>query len=236
MERIFCKHCNDYRVFKKDPVNHILHLLLSLFLCGFWFPIWILIAISKGLESPYCEQCGWKEKSILKQGFLITVSTIFVIVIYAPIILSLANYGTQKKNPEKTNTSPKQIENTSSKPSKQKENTSVQESEKEKFYAICKQMIVSDFVKFKQWGDANKNTLKEKENYYYISGLIKETIEIAEKNNQKIISNYKKEKEDKAKPEKEKQENLDIIKKQYKENKACMENLNKIMEYVQNIK
>lgn len=30
------------------PVNHVLHLLASVFLCGFWIPIWILITISGG--------------------------------------------------------------------------------------------------------------------------------------------------------------------------------------------
>jgi hypothetical protein len=30
------------------PVNHVLHLLASVFLCGLWLPIWILIAVSGG--------------------------------------------------------------------------------------------------------------------------------------------------------------------------------------------
>ena len=30
------------------PVNHVLHLLASVFLCGLWLPVWILIAVSGG--------------------------------------------------------------------------------------------------------------------------------------------------------------------------------------------
>lgn len=30
------------------PVNHVLHLLATVFLCGFWLPFWILIAVSGG--------------------------------------------------------------------------------------------------------------------------------------------------------------------------------------------
>lgn len=30
------------------PVNHVLHLLASVFLCGLWIPVWILIAVSGG--------------------------------------------------------------------------------------------------------------------------------------------------------------------------------------------
>lgn len=30
------------------PVNHVLHLLASVFLCGMWIPIWILIAVGGG--------------------------------------------------------------------------------------------------------------------------------------------------------------------------------------------
>lgn len=31
-----------------QPVNHVLHLLASVFLCGLWIPVWILIAATGG--------------------------------------------------------------------------------------------------------------------------------------------------------------------------------------------
>jgi hypothetical protein len=31
-----------------QPVNHVLHLLISVFLCGLWLPVWILAAATGG--------------------------------------------------------------------------------------------------------------------------------------------------------------------------------------------
>lgn len=31
-----------------QPVNHVPHLLASVFLCGLWLPVWLLIALSGG--------------------------------------------------------------------------------------------------------------------------------------------------------------------------------------------
>jgi hypothetical protein len=33
-----------------EPVNHILHLLLSVFTCGLWLPIWLLIMMFGGVK------------------------------------------------------------------------------------------------------------------------------------------------------------------------------------------
>ena len=35
------------------PINHILHLLLSVFTCGLWLPIWLLILASGGVKRRY---------------------------------------------------------------------------------------------------------------------------------------------------------------------------------------
>jgi hypothetical protein len=31
-----------------EPVNHVLHLLVSVLLCGLWLPVWLLIAATGG--------------------------------------------------------------------------------------------------------------------------------------------------------------------------------------------
>jgi len=31
-----------------QPVNHVLHLLVSVLLCGLWLPVWLLIAATSG--------------------------------------------------------------------------------------------------------------------------------------------------------------------------------------------
>jgi len=41
-------------------VNHILHLLLTVFLCGFWLPVWLLVAVTGGEKRSVLavDQCG----------------------------------------------------------------------------------------------------------------------------------------------------------------------------------
>ncbi|HUQ72559.1 MAG TPA: hypothetical protein VM165_23730 [Planctomycetaceae bacterium] len=41
-----------------NPVNHVLHLLATVFLCGFWLPIWILMALTAPTRYLRCLSCG----------------------------------------------------------------------------------------------------------------------------------------------------------------------------------
>lgn len=52
----FCKHCNAQVVARRKGTNHVLHLLITLLLCGFWLPIWIGLAIKFGGWK--CSRCG----------------------------------------------------------------------------------------------------------------------------------------------------------------------------------
>jgi hypothetical protein len=53
-----CGICAQARPFQKEKINHILHLLLSVFTLGFWAPIWLAL-IFINLLSPYrCNTCG----------------------------------------------------------------------------------------------------------------------------------------------------------------------------------
>jgi hypothetical protein len=47
------------------PVNHVLHLLASVFLCGLWLPVWILIAVAGGERRRVLsvDRCGNVTKS-----------------------------------------------------------------------------------------------------------------------------------------------------------------------------
>jgi hypothetical protein len=47
------------------PVNHVLHLLASVFLCGLWLPVWILVAVSGGEKRRVLsvDRCGNVSKS-----------------------------------------------------------------------------------------------------------------------------------------------------------------------------
>lgn len=43
-----------------QKVNHVLHLLVSVLLCGFWLPIWLIIALTGGEKRHVLavDQCG----------------------------------------------------------------------------------------------------------------------------------------------------------------------------------
>ncbi len=39
--------------------NHILHLVLSLFTCGLWLPVWLIIVLAS-IGGYRCSKCGSK--------------------------------------------------------------------------------------------------------------------------------------------------------------------------------
>src|SRR5262245_52252367 len=52
----WCKNCDCQVMIRKETANHLIHALVTLFLCGFWLPFWILVWLSEG---PYrCTRCG----------------------------------------------------------------------------------------------------------------------------------------------------------------------------------
>ena len=59
-------HCRTCRratlhVRNESQVNHVLHLLASVFLCGAWLPVWFLITLRHSLtagEVWRCQTCG----------------------------------------------------------------------------------------------------------------------------------------------------------------------------------
>ncbi len=53
----FCPQCNTRRLFTCNEPNHVLHALLSLFLCGTWLVVWFLVAVQS--RPYYCTVCGY---------------------------------------------------------------------------------------------------------------------------------------------------------------------------------
>lgn len=54
----YCPQCQRPKLFTAKSVNHILHLLLFLFLCGMWLPVWLLVTIAH-VPQYYCSDCGY---------------------------------------------------------------------------------------------------------------------------------------------------------------------------------
>jgi len=54
----FCSACRQNRLFQKQGINNLLHAITTLFLCGLWIPVWIIVAVSNS-STPYrCTSCG----------------------------------------------------------------------------------------------------------------------------------------------------------------------------------
>lgn len=52
----FCTNCGCARLHARPGTNHLLHFLITFFLCGFWLPVWILSSIRIG--GWRCQTCG----------------------------------------------------------------------------------------------------------------------------------------------------------------------------------
>lgn len=52
----YCMKCRSKELHARPGTNHILHLLITLLLCGFWIPIWIISSLKIG--GWRCQKCG----------------------------------------------------------------------------------------------------------------------------------------------------------------------------------
>jgi len=52
----WCPKCHDWRLGYQNAPNHLIHLIITFFLCGLWLPIWLLICLAN--RDPYCSICG----------------------------------------------------------------------------------------------------------------------------------------------------------------------------------
>ena len=60
MKAAYCRNCDRQTLHFRDsnPPNHLLHILLTLFLCGTWVFIWILLIIFQRKSKWRCSECG----------------------------------------------------------------------------------------------------------------------------------------------------------------------------------
>ncbi len=54
----FCPACAQPRRFVKPGVSHLIHAVVTLFLCGLWLPVWIVAALRNSFKPYRCVQCG----------------------------------------------------------------------------------------------------------------------------------------------------------------------------------
>lgn len=56
--RYHCRGCDEPRLFVKEPVNHPLHLALSVITLGLWAVSWLSLCIGRRFQPWRCCECG----------------------------------------------------------------------------------------------------------------------------------------------------------------------------------
>ena len=60
--QVFCQRCQRQTLHtrQRDDVNHVMHLLITIFLCILWLPFWIAFTLlANASNTPFrCADCG----------------------------------------------------------------------------------------------------------------------------------------------------------------------------------
>ncbi len=72
----FCGRCKKHTLHARPGTNHLAHALITLFLCGFWLPIWILASLKIGGWK--CQTCGYGGSSLVRIGLAVGCVVLFL--------------------------------------------------------------------------------------------------------------------------------------------------------------
>lgn len=71
----WCGNCHARTKHARPGVNHILHLLVSVFLLGCWLPVWLMLGLFGG-GSWRCSTCGAGASTSVARLLAITVGLV----------------------------------------------------------------------------------------------------------------------------------------------------------------
>ncbi len=54
----YCEYCRRMVLTRRIAPNHVVHLLISLFCCGPWVIVWLILALSAAFQPFLCTRCG----------------------------------------------------------------------------------------------------------------------------------------------------------------------------------
>ena len=57
----FCPRCQQMKLYTQQTMSHTPHILATVFLCGLWLPVWILMAAADN-QAWRCSFCGYSDK------------------------------------------------------------------------------------------------------------------------------------------------------------------------------
>jgi hypothetical protein len=92
----YCEHCDRDVIVRQEQPNHVLHLLLSLFCCGWWVFVWILLTLSASSNPWRCSRCGRavphrSKSSLLVVLILVAFGVVLTFVVGGCVLATLNN-------------------------------------------------------------------------------------------------------------------------------------------------
>lgn len=105
----FCPQCQAQVLVRHETANHLLHAIVTLFLCGFWLPIWIIAALSP--TSWRCTRCGLPTSAVAGSQVLALLGGLaMAMVLICGGVVAVSAWrakGAAEKSPGKIKPAPK---------------------------------------------------------------------------------------------------------------------------------
>lgn len=92
----FCTNCRRDTLHTRPGTNHVLHLLITVFLCCAWIPVWILCSLKIG--GWRCQTCG--NKGGFLSRLIVPVIAVFSIAMGLMIAFYVLNHLVQTPSPK----------------------------------------------------------------------------------------------------------------------------------------
>jgi len=92
--QIDCPLCQRPTLHARDRPNHLVHGLVTLFLCGLWIPVWIFASWSSNEKPFLCQTCGTATDTPARSNSLTEkVSIGFVLLALAFVLVMILVYA-----------------------------------------------------------------------------------------------------------------------------------------------
>ena len=76
----FCPTCRRRTLWARPATNHVLHLLLTVLICGFWLPIWVLSSVKIG--GWRCQTCGHSGSLVSRLAAPLACVVLFLLAVF----------------------------------------------------------------------------------------------------------------------------------------------------------
>ena len=98
----FCSRCGNSTMHYRKGTNHILHLLLTVLLCGWWLPVWLLLSLKIG--GWRCQVCGYRGSPVAGAVSLLVCAVGFMVTVAmcSGVITSSRDAGRSAANSART--------------------------------------------------------------------------------------------------------------------------------------